>query len=265
MKKSKKKYVKSIIIYLSMVILIFISLQPTRKLTSFEMLAKDSLQEVNKTIINIIDKTFKTKQTDQTKSQLIQENILQSKEQEISELRQLLKLNQTLTDYEIENATVISRKGSTWFNTLTIDKGKSSNIKEGMAVITTNGLIGEIGKTTNKTSEVKLLTTSDVTYKTSVTVRIDGKDNYAILNGYDKNKKLLKVSSLDKNIKINKDEIVITSGLGKMPQGIYIGKVASTETDKYNLGQTIYIQTEQDFDNIHYVTVLREQKKWISY
>lgn len=261
MKKNNKKNVKSIIIYLTMIILIFISLQPTRKLTNFEILAKDSLQELNKTIINTVDKVFKKKLTDQTKSQLIQENLLQSKEQEIFELRQLLKLNQTLTDYDVENATVISRISATWFNTITIDKGKSSNIKEGMAVITNNGLIGEIDKVTNKTSEVKLLTTSDVTYKTSVTIRIDGKDNYAILNGYNINEKLLKVSSIDKNIKINKDEIVTTSGLGKMPQGIYIGKVAKTESDKYNLGQTLYIQTEQDFNNIHYVTILREQQK----
>ena len=129
-----------------------------------------------------------------------------------------------------------------------------------MAVITMNGLIGKISKVTNNTSEVKLLTSDDVTYKTSVMIKVNEKKHYAILNGYDKSNNLLKVTSLDKTIKLEKGDIVLTSGLGKMPEGIYIGTVESEKIDKYNLSKTVSIKTLQDFDNINYVTVLKEEK-----
>ena len=32
-----------------------------------------------------------------------------------------------------------------------------------------------------------------------------------------------------------------------------------SESDKYNLSKTLYIKTDQNFSNIHYVTVLKEK------
>lgn len=46
-----------------------------------------------------------------------------------------------------------------------------------------------------------------------------------------------------------------------MPQGIFIGTVVKTETDKYNLSQIVYVSPKQDYNNIHYVTVLLEEEK----
>ena len=61
---------------------------------------------------------------------------------------------------------------------------------------------------------------------------------------------------------INKGDIVLTSGLGSMfPAGIYIGEVEKVENDRYNLSKTVFIKTYQNFNDIHYVTVLKE-KKW---
>ena len=45
------------------------------------------------------------------------------------------------------------------------------------------------------------------------------------------------------------------------PGGIYIGVVEGIESDKYNLSKTLYIKTEQDFNEIHYVTILKEKVK----
>ena len=61
---------------------------------------------------------------------------------------------------------------------------------------------------------------------------------------------------------INKGDVVLTSGLGELiPAGIYIGTVEKIESDKYNLSKNVYIKTYQDFDDIHYVTVLKV-KEW---
>ena len=64
-----------------------------------------------------------------------------------------------------------------------------------------------------------------------------------------------------KALDVKKDDIVLTSGLGELfPAGIFIGTVESQENDKYNLSKTLYIKTRQDFNNIHYVTILKEKK-----
>ena len=90
-------------------------------------------------------------------------------------------------------------------------------------------------------------------------IQLEEKNQYAILNGYDQENDLLKITAIDKNINIPKDSIVITSGLGQMPKGIYIGKVVKTEIDKYNLSQIVYVKPKQEFSNINYVTILKEK------
>ena len=179
-------------------------------------------------------------------------------EEEIKELKDQLELNKTLTEYEPINATVLSRNRSYWFNTITIDKGSSSGIKRNMAVITKNGLIGKINKVSRNSSEVKLITSNDVNYKVSVSIRTNDQDHFAIMNGYDKEKKVIYASGIDKTSPVNVGDTVVTSGLGELfPAGIYVGTVEEISMDKYNLSKILAIKMNQDFSNIHYVTVLK--------
>ena len=129
-----------------------------------------------------------------------------------------------------------------------------------MAVITSEGLIGKISKVSRLSSEIKLITSDDVNYKVSVSIKTSGKETYGILNGYDTKTKLIKISGIDRNTNVKKGDIVTTSGLGGVfPGGIFVGTVESSQNDKYDLSKTIYIKTNQDFDAIHYVTVLGEK------
>ena len=197
----------------------------------------------------------------QTESYLIQKNLNDSLTAEVKELKELLNLNSTLSEYEIENATVLSRNKSYWLNTLTIDKGKDDDIKKNMVVINSEGMIGVVSKVSKNSSEVKLITTNDINTKISVSIRINEVDNYGILNGYNSKDNLIKIAQLDKNIPVKEGDIVTTSGLSEyIPRGIYIGKVKKIESDKYNLSKIIYVESEQNFNNIHYVTVLKELK-----
>ena len=203
----------------------------------------------------------KEKGKDASKSYLIQKNINVHLVEEIEQLRDTLALNQTLTGYEIVNATVVNRNKSYWYQTLTIDKGKSDGLAENMVVITKDGLIGKLEKVTNKSATVKLITANDVNNKVSVSIATSNGETNAILSGYDKKKNEILVSGVDSNIDIKKDDSVTTSGLGGMfPRGIYIGKVESISTDKYGLSKTLAIKTNQNFNSIHYVTVLKGEK-----
>lgn len=258
--KNKKKII-IIIISIVMVILLCVSLLVDRKTSFIEGVFKDISFYINKTIMYPFTSYNKEKGINQTESYLIQKNVNSSLEKEIQELKDTLELNKTLTEYEIVNSTILSRNKSYWFNTITIDKGKKSGLKENMAVVTRNGLIGKISKVYNNSSEVKLITSDDINFKVSVSIKTNDTDNYAILNGYIKKDNVIKVNGIDKTTNVNIGDNVLTSGLGEFfPAGIYIGTVERIESDKYNLSKTLYIKTKQDFDDIHYVTVLKARK-----
>ena len=263
-KKKKDKLSKKIVIPVVSIlifILLFVSVQLNRDTIMGESIFKDTTMFINRIVMYPFTALNTKKGINQSESYIIQKNVNESLEKEIQELKNMLNLNKTLTEYDVVNATILSRNKSYWFNTITIDKGRSSGIKKDMAVVTSGGLIGKISKVYKFSSEIKLITSDDVNYKVSVAIKSDSGDSYAILNGYDKKTNTIKVSGVDNNNDIKKGNTVVTSGLGGMfPGGIYIGEVIKQESDKYNLSKTLYIKTKQDFNSIHYVTILKEKE-----
>lgn len=259
-KEQKEKRIK-ILTAMILTSLLLVSLYfSSRKIIFVENIFKSISNSLNEIVISPIKLYNSEKNIDQSESYIIQKNVNESLEKEIEELKDALELNRTITEYNTVNATILSRNKSYWFNTMTIDKGKKDGIKEGMAVITKNGLIGKISKVFNSSSEIKLITSDDVNYKVSVSIKTGESETIAVLNGYDPDNNLIKVVGANKNAKIDIGTPVLTSGLGGVfPGGIYIGTVEKIESDKYDLSNNIYIKTTQDFNNIHYVTVLTEK------
>lgn len=253
-KKNNKKKITIIIISIILIILVVFSVL-NRLTFKTESFFKDATILIQKTI----NLPFTTKPVDQSKSYLIIKNKNEALEKDIEELKAQLQLNRTITEYTPINATILSRNKSYWYNTITIDKGKSSGIKKDMIAVTDKGLLGKVTKVTSLSSEIKLITSDDLNYKTSVAITTNGVDSYAILNGYEEG--LIKITGIDKTTTVNVGDIVKTSGLGGVtPAGIYVGKVEKIQSDKYNLSKTLYVKTEQDFNKIHYVTILGAKK-----
>ena len=263
MYRNKRKNIsktKISLIGLVVVLLLSISFYFTRKITFIENGLHTVSSFFNEILFSPIKLYNVEKNVDQSESYLIQKNVNESLEKEIEELKKELELKRTLTEYKTVNATILSRNKSYWFNTLSIDRGTKDGLKEGMAVITKDGLIGKLSKVYNNSSEVKLITSDDNNYKVSVSIKINDGESIAVLNGYDIENNLIKVEGVNKNSNVNIGDNVLTSGLGGVfPGGIYIGKVEKIESDKYNLSNNVYIKTNQDFNNIHYVTVLIEK------
>lgn len=258
----KRKNKKVVVVLLSIVfvfVLLFFSLKLGRHMGVIEGGLKDFSILIEKIVMYPFTELNSDKDVDQSKSYLIQKNVNSSMANEIEELKDALDLNRTLTEYKPINTTVLSRNKSYWFNTITVDKGSSSGIKVDMAVVTKNGFVGKVSKVSKYSSEVKLITSADVNYKVSVSITTNDGDTYAILSGYNKKTNTVKVTGVDKSSDVQKGDVVLTSGLGGLfPRGIYIGTVESIVRDKYDLSKTLYIKTSQDFNNIHYVTILKE-------
>lgn len=176
-------------------------------------------------------------------------------EQELKDLKELLKVNESLTDFTLVNATVINRNTSYWNDELIINKGSKNGIEEGMAVIDGYGLIGKVIKTSLNTSTIKLITSNSNDNKVSVKIWI-GDDSINKVLEQDEDNNLI-VSGIANNIDIKVGDIVTTSGLSDIyPSGIPIGNVLKIDYDKFGISKKVYINHTGDLDNIRFVSVL---------
>lgn len=265
MYKNKKTKKRNLIILSVVIIVAIIALVSSIQLNRANFFGEGLVKSVIMTIDKIVMYPFTAlngeKNVDQSESYLIQKTVNASLEKEIQELKEVLDLKTTLTEYTPINATILSRNKNYWFNQIMIDKGSKDGIKKDMAVITKHGLVGKISRVYSHSSEIKLITCDDVNFKVSVAIQTNSGDSYAILNGYDAKRELVTVTGVDKMSDVKKGDTITTSGLGGMfPSGIYIGVVEEVKDDKYDLSKTLYIKTSQDFNNIHYVTVLKEKE-----
>ncbi len=133
-------------------------------------------------------------------------------------------------------------------NTLTIFKGTKNNVNVGDAVLTNNGLVGIINKTYDYYSVVSLITNK----KSNISVKIN--DAVGVLKL--ENSKLV-VTSINnyKNISIG-DEIY-TSGLGNLPDNIYVGKVKSVSLNDTEIEKVIEVDIENRLDTLDYLFIWR--------
>lgn len=184
-------------------------------------------------------------------------NINKELESENKELKSLLKIRNSISEFDVINASVIERNTAYWFNTITINKGSRDGIKKGMAVITNGGIIGKIDNTSNLVSTVRLITSNDKDNKISVVIK-SKKDYNAILKTLDNGDMV--IEGLDKDIEIENGNNVVTSGLSDIfPRGIIIGKIKSIELDKYASSKKALVESLTDINNIRFVSVLKRK------
>lgn len=274
-KKIKNKYVVLIIVFISFLLLVsfYFIIKDDRKLSLPERAVKESVVWVQKMvyspfkyITNKVEEWIEMKELYQNLKQKEQklasydqiDTMLKEKEAKIKELEGLLELNNNLSDYTSISSSVISRNVGYWYDTLTIDKGSSNGIKEGMAVVTSYGLIGKIMKVTSHTSTVKLLTGVNESFQVSVKIQIGEEYLYGLLSNYKDG--YLIINGISDNREIPKNSKVMTTGLDNIfPSGILIGYTEKEEKDNFDLARTIYVTPVHNLDDINYVSVLKRR------
>ncbi|MGE5456683.1 MAG: rod shape-determining protein MreC [Ignavibacteriales bacterium] len=278
-KKLEKKYIILIVLLFIAIFLGVITkiVNDDRKLNPIEKGIKDTVISINK-VINIPINFIKNKAREAKEKEDLYAKYLDLKkkvdeyylnvaeinelEEENEELRKMLDIDKTLLDYTYLNATVINRNIGYWYNTITINKGSSSGIKENIAVITSDGLIGKVIKTTNFSSTIKLLTSDEVDSKISIKIKIGDKYIYGLLTSYNKKENLFTIEGISENMEIPVDSLVTTTGMGDIfPSGILIGKVKSVGTDNFDLAKIVKVKSNVDFNDIKFVTVLKRKIK----
>ncbi len=176
---------------------------------------------------------------------------------ENEELRESLEVSSSMA-YETVNARVISRAPDQWLESFTIDKGEKDGIEEGMAVSTSEGLIGIVTRVNGNSSFIEMISTNASQNNMSVEVRHNDEAVYGNIRNFDTEKDVLVVENIKSKVKLDEGDEVYTSGLtGAFPEGIVIGKVVEVENDEYGLSQNAYVQMNSDLNDVDNVFVLK--------
>lgn len=144
-------------------------------------------------------------------------------------LRELLKFKKEST-VKVVPARVIGRDLAPWRKTLLIDKGSKDGIKNRMAIVSVEGLVGRIVEVGPLSSRAILLLDPE----SRVSVLFQENRDLGLAEG--DGSPWIRVTHIDRESTVKVGDIVISSGLGGVyPKGIRIGRVEMVATEKEGL------------------------------
>ncbi len=170
-------------------------------------------------------------------------------------LKSYLSIKSLHPDFTYVEAMVVGREAGNYQTVLTINRGSAQGIKEGMPVITPDGIVGcvtEVGLTYAKISTI-LETAS------SVGAYLARSGDAGILSGdYSMRAEgLCKLSYLAEDADVEVGDEVLSSGLGSVyPADLLIGKVESVSADDYNRAKVAKVAPAVDFSSLRYLLVV---------
>ena len=183
-----------------------------------------------------------------------------SLEAENQQLKSALKVKNTLTDYNIIQASVISRSPDSWTDLLVINKGSTSGLRKNMAVMSGGGIIGRLIEVNAATAKVELITTSDKSAnRFAVEAQaVNGKKVHGIITVIG-NKTLAFTQAVDSK-KLKRGAKIYTSGLGgNSPKGLLVGTVSTTTHDTFGLSDLIKINPAGELNDPSVVSVIKRK------
>ena len=180
---------------------------------------------------------------------------------ENQELKKLVDLKNSTTDYSLVASTVLNRTPSSWQDLVTIDKGTSEGVQKNQPVLAGNGLIGRVIEANYTTSKVELISdNNESANRFAIQVPTEDDDFVnGIVTGYDKKTNEIIMGQVTDSKKIKKGARVVTSGLGGVtPKGLFVGKVDKVAKDSSGLADEIRIKPAAKLNNISDVFVAKQ-------
>jgi rod shape-determining protein MreC len=167
-------------------------------------------------------------------------------------LRQLLQFREKNSPSMI-GAEVIGQDPSSWFKSVTIDKGEKDGVKKGMAVISPTGVIGQILKTAPHYATVLLITD----YNSAIDSLVERTRAKAIVEGKGENRCQLKYLLRAEEVAVG--DVVVTSGLGgNFPKGLMVGKIKKVDKKGHGVFQYAELVPSVDMTQLEELFVIME-------
>ncbi len=149
-------------------------------------------------------------------------------------------------DLDLQVSRVKYRNVYEYSDTLTIYKGFKNNVFVNDIVLTNDGLIGIVTKTYDYYSIVTLITNKN----SNISVKIN--DAIGILKTINNT---LVVTNINNYEKVNVDDEIYTSGLGNLPDNIYIGKVKSINLNNTEIEKVVEVNINDRLEKLDYLFI----------
>ena len=156
-------------------------------------------------------------------------------------------------------ATVIGGRFQNFEWTIQIDKGSDDGVFEDMAVITGEGLVGQVIRVTDSASTVRLI----LDHGSSIAVRLGASRTLATLHGQGEGE--LRLTLIDDDAQVELDDSVVTAAFrvdgieeGILPPDIPVGVVSQVIPDPTGIsGPQVFVRPAIDFSTVEFVSLVR--------
>lgn len=191
---------------------------------------------------------------------LVKENLeLQSQLAKLSEvgyeneiLKKELGFMQSQDLTKVVPAAIIGQSNG-YLKSVTIDKGGKDNLKKGNAVISQGILVGTISDVRGSNADVLLITD----FNSLIPIILQNSRGTGLMRG---GLNGLTVEQIPLNITLQKNENVVTSGLGgQIPAGILVGKAGNIISKEGEIFQKVDVSTPVDFSRLEVLFVIKNE------
>ena len=182
---------------------------------------------------------------------------LRESQSENSRLRKLLDFEEKY-HYESVIAGVIAKDVSTEFRAIRINRGESSGIRKSMAVVTNEGVVGRVLRTTANTADI--VTILDLL--SAVDSIVERSRARGIVEGM--TDEVCQLRFALRTDDIQPGDALISSGLGGIfPKGIPVGTVSRVNRKAFGITQDVEIRPSVDFSKLEEVQVVTRSENEI--
>jgi rod shape-determining protein MreC len=169
-------------------------------------------------------------------------------------LKSLLNLKEQ-TGYDQVPARVIARDSSSWFNTITIDRGSSSGIALNMPVVTGTGIVGRVIALSPWTAQV-MMVTDEKAAAGAIVGQLGGSGALGSVRGVGE-KGLIEMRYVSGLEKVAVGDYILTTGQDSIyPPGLTVGEVVQVKPGTATLAHEILIRPGAKLDQLEEVAVL---------
>jgi len=176
---------------------------------------------------------------------------LRQEAKDVAKLRSMLSLKQSISRQTV-GADVTGRSPDNWFEQVIIDKGKKNAvILEGSAVITSQGVVGQVTKAGDETSVVRLVT--DPQQKLGVVIQRINMPG--VLRGNYKNPPIVDFVPVGTPVDIG-DKIICAGDGGVFPQGHPVGTVSMVRRDTNGTTLSIEVKLADNLYDLTHVLIV---------
>ncbi|WP_246321305.1 rod shape-determining protein MreC [Paenibacillus germinis] len=188
-------------------------------------------------------------------------NELESQNKRLMEALGFTERQRQANVYTYRIAEVVTIDPDPYNSTVTINLGDKDGIKENMAVMTVDGLVGRVSKVFGFHSNVQLLTETNDTDNNSKAIAVTVKGNesqpFGMIESYDSKTGELVMNKVEHADDMKIGETIITSGMGQVfPKGIEVGTISSIGPGEFGITYKVMVKPKASFNRIREVFVV---------